>query len=247
MRAAGSPRPAQGMCQPCAARQTQPPVRCSGLKRPRGISRGSVCSKRLTPGRVPSKEWEGPMCFGDLSPPAPRLPELSTLVCQESRDMEGRHALPSGCATWGPGPRRPPWRMTWAETRPSSAPWLWRLKHLQVPGKKEGLAGRRQTRRAAQGQRGGQTTTKAQPQPSDPASNPSFLLKTRILSPNQRRSWKGLLSTKTLSRVTAHRDGAQDTQLSFLRVWTKPRRSWEGRGTLGSSGGIPVAPQPHFL
>ena len=182
MRAAASPRPAQGVCQLCAPRQTQPPLRCSGMKRPRGISRGSVCNKRLTPGRVPSKEWEEPMCFRDLSSPTPGLPELSTLVCRESGAMEGRH-VPSGRATWGPGPRRPPWRTTWAETRPSSAPWLWRLKHLQVPGKKEGLAGRRQTRRAAQGQRGGQTTTKAPPQPSDPASNPSFLLKTRVLSP----------------------------------------------------------------
>lgn len=87
--------------------------------------------------------------------------------------------------------------MTWAETRPSSAPWLWRLKHLQVPRKKEGLAGRRQTRRAAQGQRGGQTTTKAQPQPSDPTSNPSFLLTTRVLSPQPRK-----VLERTLCRVT---------------------------------------------
>lgn len=96
MRAAGSPRPAQGMCQPCAARQTQPPVRCSGLKRPRGISRGSVCSKRLTPGRVPSKEREGPMCFGDLSPPPrPRAPRTQHLGLPRKQGHGGE-----ACAFW---------------------------------------------------------------------------------------------------------------------------------------------------
>lgn len=52
--------------------------------------------------------------------------------------------------------------MTWAEARPSSAPWLWRLKHLQVPRKGGELARSRQTQRAGPGQ-GKQITTQAQP------------------------------------------------------------------------------------
>lgn len=50
------------------------------------------------------------------------------------RGQEGVH-LPSRCATWDPGPWEPPSRTMWAEARPSSAPWLWHQKHLQVPGK----------------------------------------------------------------------------------------------------------------
>ena len=226
----GSHRPAQAVGQLRAARQTGPPPQMLGAKRSRGVSGGKVSSKRLTLGRVPSEELKGLM----TSAPAPRAPG-NPHPGLPRRWGHGRGVcLPSRRATWGPGPRRPPWRTMWAEARPSSAPWLWRLKHLHVPGKKGGLAGRRQTRRAGQGQGGGQTTTKAQPQPSDPAPSPSFLRTTGVLSPQPR---------KVLKSLSEYRNPPQSDGLHGWHVWTWTKAGHRRQAGHGHSPAGPQAPE----
>lgn len=122
-------RPSRGAATPCS-QADKPRSQAS-----RGASEGE-CPARGHPARHgspggPSKELKG-LSPGSTWKSAPRPP---------SKGAGGGRVYPAfQGATWAPWLRRPLLRM-WAEPRPSADPCLWRLKHLQVPGKSWWLAG----------------------------------------------------------------------------------------------------------